>query len=183
MDNIVSTPKTLSMTPFSINDILTKNNTTLFRKNNSVESSSVICTSPTNSEFDETYLNHRITTATEHHHIDSNNCATDSHGKTIRYRFGSSSPRFYNNNNNHCVSNYNSESRRKSLDCFLMESGDLSKEQLSDCERYNGENLNTSDRKPRYCSFGSGEIPLDMRRCTSNDSGMKFNVRIIMIIF
>lgn len=167
-NNIISTSKIISTTPFSINDILTKNNTTLFRR--TAEKTTLIC-GPTNNDracdSDKKQFNHNQRKSIERKLLSNNqfdnnfkNNNNDQH----------CSMQYFNNNNSVCAANFNTN-RRKSLDCFLIEN-DMAKDRLSDCERYNGDKHSGFENKNRFCGYGSGEIPLDMRRCNSNDSGM-----------
>lgn len=158
---ILSTSKIISTTPFSINDILTKNNTTLFRK--TAEKTTLICGQSNDRECEDKkqFFNISQRKSAERKFIANSqldNLKNSEHCTTQYY-----------NNNSICAPNFNAN-RRKSLDCFLIDS-EMSKERLSDCERYASEKLGNFDNKSRYCGYGVGEIPLDMRRCNSNDSG------------
>lgn len=168
-NNIISTSKITSTTPFSINDILTKNNTTLFRRT-TTEKTTLICGQSNDRECEDRkqFLNIAQRKSAERKFI--------ANGQLENHKNSEHFTSQYYNNNSVCAPNFNAN-RRKSLDCFLIDN-EMSKERLSDCERYTSEKLGNFDNKSRFCGYGVGEIPLDMRRCNSNDSGRFFFINI-----
>lgn len=148
MEKPVLTSKTTSTTPFSINDILTKNNTSIIprspdlsRVNNSAERD---CQFDKSDNVSETKSESGI-------HEQINYCKKSGFRGSLQY---------YNNNNNR--SPYQPLDRRRSLDCFLVKSDNQN-------EDYDG--LRNGDVKNGYFNFMARETPLDMRRCNNDDSG------------
>lgn len=161
--------KVLSTTPFSINDILTRNNTSIFRR---------IPDAHDVEDMDEvrpkqlTGSSHEYSAAFhKYRQSESPRSESDEHyEKHLGKKSHSSghSPVFYYNNNN-LVANGGVYTRRGSLDCFLSES-EIVKEKMESNYSSDGK-LNGIDSKVEYYGTPGGETPLDMRRCTSNDSG------------
>lgn len=177
-----SSSKVISTTPFSINDILTRNNTSIFRRipdGLSVSRRSVDHTDFEADVSEKLRLHPHDAYATGFQKYRMSESPSDSRSESeelaekqmlaTKGHFRHS-PGFYyvnNNNNEHLVSG--SYQRRRSLDCFLTE-GDSLKDKRASEECYDGKSDNTG-QKNEYYGVPGGETPLDMRRCASNDSG------------
>lgn len=174
MDNMASA-KSLSTTPFSINDILTRNNTSIFRRI-ADESPPHHPPPPHHSTMDK---NSRGTLHRRGFHqyrqCDSpipDNVSSDTEDTAKNY--GRQSPVYYyhnnnNNNNNESASRYaphgamilakagDGGARPRSMECYLASED-------------NGRIQRNRRKSDEY--FMSAETALDMRRrCASNDSG------------
>lgn len=164
MDNMASA-KALSSTPFSINDILTRNNTSIFRR--IPESPPLAANDRRGGDFHQHHVYHK------YRQCDSpipDNVSSDTEDVSKVSPYERRSPVFYyNNNNNHnnnndtMASGYpthgssmaNRHGRRRSLECFLA-----------------AEDNAMGHRRKSEEYFMKAETALDMRRrCTSNDSG------------
>lgn len=156
MEKSVLTSKTTSTTPFSINDILTKNNTSIIPR--SPDLSRVNTSSENDCQFDKSD-NVSETKSESGIHEQINYCKKTGFRGSLQY---------YNNNNNR--SPYQPLDRRRSLDCFLVKSE-------SQNEDYDG--LRNGDVKSGYFNFMARETPLDMRRCNNDDSGENIWFKIV----
>lgn len=178
-----SSSKVISTTPFSINDILTRNNTSIFRRIPDGLSVSRMSVNQNDFEADVSeklrlhphdayaagFQKYRMSDSPSDSRSESDELgekqilATNGH---FRH-----SPGFYynnnNNNNEHLMSG--SYHRRRSLDCFLTE-GDALKDKRAIESSYDSK-ADNNGHKEEYYGITSGETPLDMRRCASNDSG------------
>lgn len=155
----MASAKALSSTPFSINDILTRNNTSIFRR---VPNTPPPASMSTDRRSGDYKLHHGFH---KYRQCDSpipDNGSSDAEDGSKVSPYERRSPVFYYNNNNNneaMASGYaaigSSTRRRGSLECFLT-----------------AEDNGMQHRRKSGEYFMSGETALDMRRhCTSNDSG------------
>lgn len=202
--------KSVSTTPFSINDILTNSNGTLRRK--SLDSSSGELEIKFNTKYNKIpYGNgvdvtpvHRSEVRLHRRSIESPEAKSDPGGDASYYQskidVRATNPiLYYTNNNNSITITSNGSSRRGSLDCFPIESeygkGQQQQSGGSNNHHQNGLRFSSDNSKnvknylerkilhhashaadlkigDFYHGFNQNhlESPLDMRRCTSNDS-------------
>lgn len=178
-----SSSKVISTTPFSINDILTRNNTSIFRR--IPDGISVSRRSVDHNDFETDvseklrlhphdayatgFQKYRMSESPSDSRSESDELA-DKQMLASKGHFRHSPGFYYNNNNNnneHLMSG--SYQRRRSLDCFLTE-GDSSKDKRASEGCYDGK-ADNAGHKDEYYGVSGGETPLDMRRCASKDSG------------
>lgn len=178
-------------TPFSINDILTRNNTSIFRR------------IPDESAVDPKADQHSASAAAAaavfaHAEFQKyrrfpqprSSTPSDSRSEPDQSRHHSPIEFYYNNNNNnnesrsyqHHHHNHHQHNDHQQQSRVVYENVSKEKDQLMAPERhrYHHHHHHHDDEKLDYYSMGhqiGGETPLDMRRCTtatSNDSGEFF---------
>lgn len=175
-----SLTSTLKSTPFSINDILTKNNTTLFRRCSSsghlspIDRKSNTNDSECDEPSDETLSQHlansmrflKYSGYDQHHDTNIDQSTLVRHSASQQYLFNN------NNNNNHHHSNNNNNTNNNSHGGEKFHNINTLKHKRS---MSHGEK--TSAKPIKYYNFPlMFERPLDMRRCadgTGDDSGEK----------
>lgn len=183
MDNTTTAnTKTMATTPFSINDILTKNNTTIYRRR--VSSGELSPMSQSNENISDTDYHSsddspdklsksmhlfKHPSMEQFHHKMQFDHRTGGYIKTERenlVRHSSMTPP------NEHFADENLSSRRRSLDCFLIDSNhNNTNRDGSGIERKIPVKSSDHHMKIDYYNYPIGvESPLDMRRCT-NDSG------------
>lgn len=165
MENVTSTAKAITSNTFSIEAILTKNNTTISRRpsndSNSVHSMDEVIIESDNLK----YYKHLFRDKRHSEYIDENKLNGD---KSSIIMYGNGNHSHNHNNNNMCMENFNG--RRGSLDCFLV--NDHHPKGYPNRDEMNRLKMHL-DSKQCYYGYNGGETPLDMRRCSGNDSGEK----------
>lgn len=162
----MDTTTKISTTPFSINDILTRNNNLDILRRKSMDSS-----------VDDDLVKNKFIKLPRRSESPVNTKIETEIYKKINFRDNS----MYFNNNMPIQTN---QTRRGSLDCFLVGS-DPNRDQQNSI-RYDSEDFEQiKDRRmtdKRFYEYsGHGESPLDMRRCPDNDSG-KFLITKLLTI-
>lgn len=165
----MDTTTKISTTPFSINDILTRNNNLDILRRKSMDSSSV----------DDDFVKTKFIKLPRRSEspVNVNTKIGSEIYKKINFRDNSM---YFNNN----IPIHTNQTRRGSLDCFLVgtEPTNLNRDQQNSI-RYDSEDYDQiKDRKRFYEYSGHAESPLDMRRCPDNDSGKFLNNKIIKTI-
>lgn len=152
----MDTTTKVSTTPFSINDILTRNNNLDILRRKSMDSS-----------VDDDLVKTNFIKLPRR----SESPVNKKHEIYKKINFRDSSMYFNNNMPIHA-----NQTRRGSLDCFLVAS-EPNRDQIDQSLiRYDSEDYEPiKDRRmtdKRFYEYsGHGESPLDMRRCPDNDSG------------
>lgn len=173
MDNMASA-KSLSTTPFSINDILTRNNTSIFRR---IAGDSSSPPHPQTHSMDGDFRGslHRRGFH-QYRQSDSpipDNVSSDTEDTSAK-PYERQSPVFYYHNNNN--NNESTASHYGPHAAISAKAGDGLRPRSLECYLATGENVRSQrNRRKSDDYFMSAETALDMRRrCASNDSGEWF---------
>lgn len=150
----MDTTTKISTTPFSINDILTRNNNLDILRRKSMDS------------VDDDLVKNKLIKLPRRSESPLNTKIENEIYKKINFRDNS----IYFNNN----LPIQNQTRRGSLDCFLVGAEPNQQNSI----RYDSEDYEPKDRRiaeKRFYEYsGHVESPLDMRRCPDNDSGKFF---------